>query len=302
MDANNGKYWNFGLIGYPLGHSLSPLLHQAALNASGLKGEYVLNPVNPEDDFEIKLQDIFTRLRSGGLDGLNVTIPHKQAVLPYLDELTAEAAAIQAVNTIYLDGRKVIGTNTDIKGFLVDLDRQFEFLSHQTRSFSDQVGKVLILGAGGSARAVIYGLARQGWSVVIAARRSRQAEELVKSMNLAYTCEVLPFNEHEIQNFFTSHLEDVRLVVNTTPVGMKPDDQNSPLSRFIQIPQCCMVYDLVYNPRQTRLVKQTISKGIFACNGLGMLVEQAALAFEIWVKKPVNRKVMWDAVGEQEIN
>src|SRR5262245_42500216 len=159
------------LIGYPLSHSFSPKIHTAALQSCGLEGNYSLFPIQPED--KKGLQDLLSRVRSGEIQGLNVTIPHKQNVIPFFDELTPTAEAIRAVNTIYLRENKLVGNNTDAPGFLADLKK---FLTTESRSHGDK--NALVLGAGGSARAIAYALLNDGWSVTIAARRLAQAQQL----------------------------------------------------------------------------------------------------------------------------
>ncbi len=160
-----------GLIGYPVSHSLSPKIQNAALKACGLEGDYSLFPIAPDDMQALK--DLLDRVRSGEITGLNVTIPHKQNVIPFMDELTPTAKAIGAVNVIYLRENKLIGDNTDAHGFLTDLKKAFDFSSFAAQPCA------LILGAGGSARAVVYALLKDGWNVTIAARRIEQAQELV---------------------------------------------------------------------------------------------------------------------------
>src|SRR5687768_2474619 len=148
--------FRLGLLGYPLGHSLSPKIHKAALQTCELEGDYSLYPIQPND--AQGLNDILTCVRSGEIQGLNVTIPHKQNVIPFLDELTPTAKAIGAVNTIYMSENKLIGDNTDAPGFLADLKK---FLTTEKLGHRDQ--NVLVLGAGGSARAVVYALLDDGW-------------------------------------------------------------------------------------------------------------------------------------------
>ncbi|PJB66449.1 MAG: shikimate dehydrogenase, partial [Anaerolineae bacterium CG_4_9_14_3_um_filter_57_17] len=163
----NSSSFHLGLIGYPLGHSLSPKIHAAALKACGLRGDYSLFPIHPDDKQGLK--DLLNRVRSGEITGLNVTIPHKQNVIPLLDELTPTAQAIGAVNTIYRHGEKLIGENTDAAGFLSDLKKNIG-------NWKLGIGKLaLVLGAGGAARAVIYALLHDGWQVTLAARRIEQA-------------------------------------------------------------------------------------------------------------------------------
>ena len=173
--------YHLGLIGYSLEHSLSPKIHTAALKACGLQGKYSLFPIAPEDKQGLK--DLLNRVRPGELHGLNVTIPHKQNVIPLLDELTPTAKAIGAVNTIYLRRDKLIGDNTDAPGFLADLKKILadspspilgEGLAVREKS-------AIVLGAGGSARAVVYALLIDGWQITIAARRLEQAQQLTDS-------------------------------------------------------------------------------------------------------------------------
>jgi shikimate dehydrogenase len=149
--------FQLGSIGYPLGHSLSPKIHAAALKACGLQGDYSLFPIHPDDKDGLK--DLLARIRAGELHGLNVTIPHKQNVIDFMDELTPTAEAIGAVNTIYLRDNKLIGDNTDAAGFLADLKKGIG---------NGELGKsAIVLGAGGSARAVVYALLNDGWEVTL---------------------------------------------------------------------------------------------------------------------------------------
>src|SRR5690349_17202563 len=202
-----------GLIGFPLSYSLSPKIQNAALQSCGLLGSYSLFPIHPED--RQSLEDLLSQVRSGEIHGLNVTIPHKQNVIPFLDELTPTADAIGAVNTIYLRNDKLIGENTDAQGFLVDLKR---LVDSSTFSFRPSA---LVLGAGGSARAVIYALIHDGWNISIAARRPEQAQQLA-------AC----FGSHELEivnyDLLSIDLSNVLLVINTTPLGMTPNITQSP--------------------------------------------------------------------------
>ena len=267
-----------GLIGYPLGHSLSPQIHQAALEACSLQGDYSLFPISP-DDFD-GLKALLACVRSGELTGLNVTIPHKQSVIPLLDELKPTARAIGAVNTISMQNGQLTGDNTDAPGFLADLRR---FFTTETQRRGDAKSG-LVLGAGGSAHAVVYALVNDGWNVTVTARRKKQAEELA----IHYGLHTVRFSDLRLATF--------DLIVNTTPLGMSPDVDESPWPAGLPFPANAAVYDLVYNPRQTRLVKDACASGLLATTGLGMLIEQAALAFEIWTGQNPPREILWDAV------
>ncbi len=270
-----------GLIGYPVSHSLSPKIQNAALKASGLEGEYSLYPIAPDDMSALKA--LLDRVRSGEMTGFNVTIPHKQNVIPFMDELTPTAQAIGAVNVIYLRGEKLIGDNTDAPGFLADLKKVHKETSTQVNR------SAVILGAGGSARAVVYALVNDGWNVTLAARRIDQARQLADSYT-NYQLTVVDFSS------FIIHNSSFDLLVNTTPLGMTPNIDQSPLPATVVLAPHTKIYDLVYNPRETRLVRDARAQGLSAMTGLGMLIEQAALGFELWTGATADRTVMQQAV------
>jgi len=273
-----------GLIGFPLSHSLSPQLHAAALKSLGLDGEYLLYPVSPDD--KAGLANLTDRLRRGELDGLNVTIPHKQNILPLLDELTPTAQAIGASNTLFMREGRLIGGNTDVPGFLADLEK---ILSPGTP------GKALVFGSGGGARAVVYALLQNGWNVTIAALLMDQAGALVKAFRGAAgkgSARVVPNERAGVEK----GLDGVGLIVNASPVGMFPKVDESPWPDGLDFPKGVAVYDLVYNPRQTLFTRQARTAGLSARTGLGMLVEQAALSFECWTGQAPPREAMFASV------
>ena len=274
-----------GLIGYPVSHSLSPRILNAALKACGSEGNYSLFPIHPDD--KQGLEDLLARVRLGEITGLNVTIPHKQNVIPFLDELTPTAQAIGAVNVIYLRERKLIGDNTDADGFLSDLKK---FLPTETRRHGDL--NALVLGAGGSARSVVYALVNDGWNVTIASRRMEQAQQLASS---------LPTSAIHITDYSDIQLSTFELLVNTTPVGMTPNTDQSPLPENSILPKDLLIYDLVYNPRETKLVWVARAQGLKATTGLGMLIEQAALSFEIWTDQEAPRENMRASVEQSTV-
>lgn len=269
-----------GLIGYPVSHSLSPQIHNAALKACDLDGEYTLFPI-ASDDMQA-LQALLDRVRSGEITGLNVTIPHKQNVIEFMDELTPTAQAIGAVNTIYLREDNLIGDNTDAMGFLTDLNRHIKssFIVHRS---------ALVLGAGGSARAVVYALLNDGWHVTLAARRLEQADALASQFEGVNAVEL---------NVKTFEPSNVQLIVNTTPVGMTPNIDKSPLPVNLSLPQNVFIYDLVYNPQETKLVRDARLQNLQATTGLGMLIEQAALAFEKWTGHNPPRDILYQVVND----
>jgi len=265
--------YHLGLIGYPLGHSLSPQLHLAALSSAQLKGEYRLFPIPPDETALVLMSALTSRMRRGALHGLNVTIPHKQNVMKLVDELSETAQAVGAVNTIYRtkDGR-LAGDNTDVPGFLRDITRLLG---------GNSSGKALVLGAGGSARAVVYALGRNGWEVRVLARREEQAAQLIYEITQSFSGDCrLTFGQ--ISDEILSKYGDCDLLVNTTPLGMYPKIQACPWPKDIPLPGQAAVYDLIYNPFETILVARARAEGRLAAGGAGMLISQAALAFQRW--------------------
>jgi len=295
-DSQNAKLvskkagmYSFGLIGYPLGYSFSPQIHGAALYALGISGEYLIYAVPPTPAGQSEIAGLLTRIRKGEIHGLNVTIPHKQNVIPLLDELTSAAQTIGAVNTIYLRDGVLVGDNTDAPGFWGDLHRQMVT--------SKQAAKTaLVLGSGGGARAVVYALLIHGYHVTISARCEDQAQAEILKNDLSVVSDQIEIIclETDYGSITTDHFS---VLVNCTPVGQHPHEDVSPWPDEMALPKNATVYDLVYNPRETLLVKQAQSTGLTATTGLGMLIEQAALAFELWTGVEAPRNVMMNAVN-----
>lgn len=270
------RYFRLALTGHPLGHSLSPVIHQAALASTGLQGEYSLQPVPPLEG-QIGLEKLTAQLRAGDLQGLNVTIPHKQAIRDVCDRLTPLAARVQAVNLLFMEAGQLVGDNVDVPGFLAGLDQ----LSGSPRA----KGKALVLGAGGSARAVVCGLEERGWQVTLAVRRPQQARELASDLGHP-GIPVITLERDALGAL------QVDLLVNTTPLGMSPHPAGSPWPEDLPFPTRTLVYDLIYNPFRTRLMAQAEAAGNGTLNGLTMLVEQAALSFLRWTGQNPDRKTM----------
>jgi shikimate dehydrogenase len=262
------------LLGYPLSHSVSPAMQNAALAHAGLSDwRYDAWPVEPE-----RLAETVRRLRGDDYAGANVTVPHKQTVIVSLDGLTPVAQAIGAVNTLLKKDGRLIGHNTDAAGFLADLYTHGVKLARR---------KVLILGAGGAARAVVAACAGVGATVRVMARKQVQAEAFATLAPVAvYDWSPLGFLQAS---------DGVTLIVNTTPLGMSPNPAASPWPEDVPFPPDAFVYDLVYNPPETRLVWQARAAGLRAATGLGMLIEQGALAFELWTGQPAPRALMRQA-------
>lgn len=263
-----------GIIGYPLGHSISPVFQQAAFNSLGIAATYERWPT-PPDEMERRVQ----KLRQPNILGANVTVPHKERVIALLDEIDPIARRIGAVNTIVNRNGRLTGHNTDAPGFLRSLTND--------AGFSPQGKAVVVLGAGGAARAVMFALAQAGAkSIALCNRTESRAEALATAVrsqaDAAIT--VLPWG---------AALPRVDLIVHTTTMGMRGgnDEQVSPLGVH-QIPKAALVCDLVYNPAETPLIAAAKTAGAQTLGGLPMLVYQGAIAFELWTGREAPADVM----------
>lgn len=278
-----------GLIGWPVGHSVSPLMHNAAFAALDMDWRYLPFPVPAAPAGRVV--EAVLGLRALGMRGANVTVPHKQAVIPSLHVLTPAAEAIGAVNTICVqeDGT-LLGDNTDARGFIADL---------RDHELNPEGKNALVLGAGGSARAVAFGLAEAAASrITVLNRTEARAQELVRSMSAYYpdcTWMCGPSSDPEV---LQTHAVCADLIVNCTSLGMEPDIASMPWDRNVPIMPEQAVYDLVYNPEPTRLVSYASECGATAANGKGMLVWQGAFSFELWTGVPAPVEVMRQAIGD----
>jgi shikimate dehydrogenase len=262
----NGTTKILGIIGHPVRHSLSPVMHNAALQACGLDYVYVPFDVAPEG-----LAAAVTGLKALGVAGFNVTIPHKTSIMQYLDQLDASADAAGAVNTVTNDCGSLIGSNTDGEGLIRSLADEF--------GFNVCGASIALIGAGGAARGAIAALCRAGAGRIIIANRTRErAAELVSVLGRRFPDTALSaaagFKELE------ECLSHIDLLVNTTSLGMQHD--SLPIVRLTRLPRTAGVYDMVYAPPVTPLLKEAAGLGLKGANGLGMLAAQGELAFTIW--------------------
>ena len=273
-----------GLFGYPLGHSISPTFQQAALDHYSVPATYAAWPTPPES-----LRDEVEKLRQEEYLGANLTIPHKETVMGMLDEVDSSAADIGAVNTVVKRDGRMIGYNTDAYGLVRSLKDEAGF---------DPRGKaVVLLGAGGAARAAAYGLAKEGAaSLTIANRTEERARSLAEDMrpHLRATAAV-----GLDQAALSQVCANADLIVNATPMGMRggPAEDESPL-RSALIPQSALVYDMVYTPAVTHLMKEAVLAGAQTLGGLAMLVYQGAASFELWTGKAAPVGVMMSAAED----
>jgi shikimate dehydrogenase len=262
----DGRTEVYGIIGRPVAHSLSPAMHNAAFAALGLNKAYL--PFEVED-----VAGAMTGLRALGIRGASVTIPHKQAVLPHLDEIDPVAAKIGAVNTLVWNEGRLRGLNTDWLGANRALAEKLEL----------EGSRVLILGAGGSARAIGFGLLEAGAKITLASRTPERGQPLARALG----CPWLPLAEAG------SHRADA--LVNATSVGMAPLAEAMPIGRET-LASFTVVMDIVYAPLATRLLQEARAAGCRTVDGLAMLLYQGAAQFELWTGRPAPLEVMREAL------
>ena len=270
-----------GVIGYPLAHSLSPTIFQAAFDAAGLETTYEAWPTKEE-----QLEGRVNSLRGDDIYGANVTIPYKEAVIPMLDRIDEDAESIGAVNTIVHDGGDLIGYNTDLAGFNRALKEDAEFDPSRKHT--------AILGSGGAARAVAHGLVQAGaTTVLLAGRKPGKLEAIVASLRPVTAPGVTISWCYWHDGTFLAAIPKADLLVNCTPVGTRGSDTEgeSPIEAE-NMPTGGVVFDLVYNPPKTPLLKLGAERGSKAVSGLGMRVYQAAESFKLWTGQDADTAAM----------
>ncbi|MGM0472048.1 MAG: shikimate dehydrogenase [Bacillota bacterium] len=274
-----------GLFGYPVEHSLSPVMHNSAFKQLELDYHYLPFEVEPSN-----LESAVEGIKALGLRGVNLTIPHKESVIPYLDELSQSAELIGAVNTIKQEEGRLIGYNTDGRGFVRSLNEA---------DFTPQDKSGLIIGAGGAARAIAFQLVLEGLDrLYIANRTLSKAESLVQEVGQKLDLEqieAIALDEKVLREI----IGNLDLVVDTTPVGMSPQADVEPVINPQLLHSGLVVSDLVYNPLETTLLQAAEKRGATTISGLGMLVHQGAIAFELWTGKQAPLKVMKRATKSQ---
>lgn len=267
----------YGILGYPAAHSLSPAMHRAAFNRLGMGADYRI--------FEVRSADLEQFLRETArhsLRGFNVTIPYKEQVIPFLDYVSPDARRIGAVNTVKVKSCRLEGFNTDAPGFLDDLAE---------KGFSPASARVCVVGAGGAGRAVCFALASAGCAeIALFNRDSRKAAQLIEHLIPHFP--KIKFKQAD--SIDKLGIPGVGLLVNATSVGMKEEDPVLVEGRLL--PKELFVYDLVYAPQQTRLLRMAQEAGCRTANGLGMLLHQGMRAFEIWTGIKPPRDVMEQAL------
>lgn len=262
----NGKTKLYGILGNPVSHSLSPLMHNAAFAATEVNAAYVPFP-SPD------IETAITGLRALGVQGASVTIPHKEKVMPLLDHIDPVAQKIGAVNTVVRKDETLSGFNTDWQGATRALEEKIRLNSR----------KVVILGAGGSARAIGFGMQERGADFVLVSRTESRGRALADALS----CPWLSITESEKISG--------DILINATSVGMQPDIENSPVPATI-LPQFKVVMDIVYAPLKTRLLDEAEKAGCEIINGLEMLLYQGASQFEMWTGKGAPVDIMRNAL------
>ena len=267
---------NFGIIGYPVGHSLSPQIHMAAFKAAGFPNyNYIL--------LEVKSGRLFLAvegLKNLNFRGANVTIPHKQMIIPFLDAMDADAMIIGAVNTIINDGGILTGYNTDVSGFLAALSEA---------NFLPEGSNAVILGAGGAARAILWGLCKKrAESVAIGARNPQKAQALANDFLNYGSVEGFDWNS----DYFKDFLHTADIIINTTPLGMSPNFDDMPPVDLKLLPEGALIYDIIYNPAETKLLRTAKELGYPTLNGMSMLLLQGKESYRLYTGTVPDMKVM----------
>ena len=267
------------VIGDPVAHSLSPLLHQTMIDQTGAAYRYDVRTVRPEE-----LPAFVRWAKDGGCAGFNVTMPHKEAIRPLLDEVDATAASCGAVNTVCIRKGRAIGHNTDGTGFLDSLAGQ---------GFYPQGRTVLLLGAGGAAKAVGHALAAAGASrIIVCARRLERAAAL--AAQLPGCGEGIVLAQDAIQQAAAA----CDLLVNATPLGMAGSPAFARLDFLQAMPPHAVVYDLVYHPRRTALLEAAARQGLRTAGGIDLLIRQAVRAFTFFTGKTPDTAALYAALHE----
>jgi shikimate dehydrogenase len=275
----------YGIFGYPLSHTLSPAMHEAAFCELGIDANYIVLELIP-----VAFKKLMRQSSRLSLSGFNVTVPYKEIVMEYLDKVLPEARAIGAVNTVYKQGKQWTGTNTDMEGFLLTLKKD--------GGFRPSGKSAVIFGAGGAARAVVYGLSREAIrKVLIADCFPEKARKIAKDMQ-----KVFPRVTYQAATAGTSEvkeaLQKADVIINATPLGLKSGDPRVVPDSWIKKARVRKQFfmDLVYNPALTPFLKTAKKKGHGTLNGLGMLLYQGARALEYWTGRKAPVSVMRQAL------
>lgn len=273
----------YGIFGHPVKHSLSPDMHNSAFNTLGLNSVYVAFDIDPES-----IEEATRAIRVMGIRGINITIPHKQTIIPYLDEVSPDAKLTGAVNTVKNENGKLLGYNTDVGGFLRAIREDLDF--------SPEGNTLFLIGAGGAARAVLSAFCMNGGAVVyITDIIKDKALELANQFKANFQNITIETVELDNQNLIEQKFEEADILVNASPAGM--DGVGSLDIPLTSLNKNAVVYDLVYKPPDTNLLKEAKQLGHKASGGLSMLLYQGAESFEIWTGENAPVEIMKKALG-----
>ncbi|MHA1672584.1 MAG: shikimate dehydrogenase [Promethearchaeota archaeon] len=281
-----GKTHLLGIIGDPIEHVMSPLMHNQVFHEHNLDYIYIPFHVTAND-----LEKVIQGLQNTNLEGFNVTIPHKVAIIPLLDELDPLAAQIGAVNTVKIEDGHLIGKNTDSEGAIKSLVDNHVELENR---------RITILGSGGAARAIVFGLVTHSSNITIINRSRPSMDALILDVKQATKVE-LSGEYFGNADSVRSIMQNTDLLINTTPLGMSPQIRESPIPASWLHPEMT-VFDIIYRPMMTQLMRDAKSQGCKILGGLEMLVNQGALAFEWWTQHLADYKLMKSVVSEYLTN
>lgn len=273
----------YGIFGHPVKHSLSPDMHNSAFNTLGLNSVYVAFDIDPES-----IEEAARAIRVMGIRGINITIPHKQTIIPYLDEVSPDAKLTGAVNTVKNENGRLSGYNTDVGGFLRAIREDLDF--------SPEGNTLFLIGAGGAARAVLSAFCMNGGAVVyITDIIKDKALELANQFKANFQNITIETVELDNQNLIEQKFNEADILVNASPAGM--DGVGSLDIPLTSLNKNAVVYDLVYKPPDTSLLKEAKQLGHKASGGLSMLLYQGAESFEIWTGENAPVEIMKKALG-----
>ncbi len=271
------------LVGDPVEHSVSPQMHNLCYKELGLNFEYKLLKVS-----SIELEEKIKELKNPSVAGFNVTIPHKENIIKFLDYIDNSAKLIGAVNSVKNENGILKGFNTDSIGFIESLISDAKFMPNGK--------KILLIGAGGAAKAIAVALCKENISeLTIYDIDKEKAAKLCENLKTNFDLKVYPLDSYEKIN---QAIINSDCIINASPIGMYPKTDISPIKEDAPFRHGQVLYDVVYNPKTTKLMKIASSKGAKTISGLGMLVRQGAAAFELFTEKVPNIKTMWNAAEE----
>lgn len=261
----------YGILAHPTEHSLSPLIHNTAFKALEIEAEYLTFDILPEN-----LESFMQRVREEKIAGLSVSIPHKISVMKYLDEVEEKAQKVGAVNTVFWKGNRLCGTNTDVDGAIQALEEKTTLENK----------KVAIFGAGGAARAIAFGLKAKNAQLTILNRNLDQSQKLACPLKAVYG---MPVSYK--RNYYD-------IVINTTPLGMTPN-VNESILKAEDLHTGQIIFDIVYNPLNTKLIQEARKSGCITITGERMFLLQAVKQFEIWTREKAPLNIMKKALLEK---